>query len=638
MSSPQRRKRVLIVDGGGFRGLGALHIINHLTKAKSQDQKPCELFDMMCGSSVGGLISILLGRLKLDCATAITIYKELTQSFCGKDEEKFYNKLLDKDFLETNEFDVVLANIIRKHGGQPDLPMISEGQSTKTFVTVVAGEPDYSNRTHLIRSYPTPASNIGSLSPPAKHIWLVREAVRATLSSPMYMPPAKIEPMYGFSDAGFAGFNNPVERARKECKMLWPTENLDTFVFVSVGTGLGSSSRTAMMGRSIVTERHAAPLVKPMMDKISIDLHTREKEEKALAISRHLLTIALETQDAHEVHDKLSQLQSGEKASYYRLNPTLGLAEIDLCDCFHDSRVERAVNEWADGEGKALITQIAEKPATSIAPRDMEPPKPEKGTVNAGYNPQLDKKRPSTMSEYLQFYHVLFIVDNSKSMHRMNKWNETREALVGIAKYALDHKSGEIDLTFLHSNEKTASIMGGESMLALFNAAKLERGTPTGKVLQKVLDEHLAKLDQAIDKPEYTQIRPLDIIVLTDGRPDRAPAIKDVLAAAVKRMKENKHHPNSVGVQFVQIGDDKNAKKALQKLIYSENGHMVDTVLYTEKLTSERLERILLGGLHPNIRLQHLMPQRAMSRQSWDTVSIKDGDGSDSDSGFSYVQ
>lgn len=126
---------MLIMDGGGFRGLGALHTINHLTKARSQSQKPCEMFDMMCGSSVGGLIAVLLGRLKLDCATAITTYKELTESFCGKDEEKFYNKLLDKDFLETNEFDVALANIIRKHGGHPDLPMILEGQSTRVYLS-----------------------------------------------------------------------------------------------------------------------------------------------------------------------------------------------------------------------------------------------------------------------------------------------------------------------------------------------------------------------------------------------------------------------------------------------------------------------------------------------------------------------
>ena len=45
-----------------------------------------------------------------------------------------------------------------------------------------------------------------------------------------------------------------------------------------------------------------------------------------------------------------------------------------------------------------------------------------------------------------------------------------------------------------------------------------------------------------------------------------------MLAAAVKRTKEARHHPNTVGVQFVQIGDDQEAKKALQKIVYGENG------------------------------------------------------------------
>ena len=53
--------------------------------------------------------------------------------------------------------------------------------------------------------------------------------------------------------------------------------------------------------------------------------------------------------------------------------------------------------------------------------------------------------------------------------------------------------------------------------------------------------------------------------------PDREPAIEDVLAAAVKKMRGARHHPNTVGVQFVQIGDDQDAKKALQMIAHSEN-------------------------------------------------------------------
>lgn len=47
--------------------------------------------------------------------------------------------------------------------------------------------------------------------------------------------------------------------------------------------------------------------------------------------------------------------------------------------------------------------------------------------------------------------------------------------------------------------------------------------TPTGATLKKILDEHITKLDQAVNTPAYHTIRPLDIIVLTDGVPSRFP-------------------------------------------------------------------------------------------------------------------
>ena len=50
-------------------------------------------------------------------------------------------------------------------------------------------------------------------------------------------------------------------------------------------------------------------------------------------------------------------------------------------------------------------------------------------------------------------------------------------------------------------------------------------GTPTGKVLKQMLDEHFTKLDEVIGRPEYARIRPLDIIVLTDGYPGKSSTI-----------------------------------------------------------------------------------------------------------------
>lgn len=67
-----------------------------------------------------------------------------------------------------------------------------------------------------------------------------------------------------------------------------------------------------------------------------------------------------------------------------------------------------------------------------------------------------------------------------------------------------------------------------------------------------------------MDTPAYGQIKPLDIIVITDGVPTDDPAI--VLQIAARKLDEGLHHPNAVGIQFVQIGNDDGADIALQDL------------------------------------------------------------------------
>lgn len=54
-----------------------------------------------------------------------------------------------------------------------------------------------------------------------------------------------------------------------------------------------------------------------------------------------------------------------------------------------------------------------------------------------------------------------------------------------------------------------------------------------------------------------------------------SPAADDpatVIANAVGRLKNSKYHPNTMGVQFVQIGDDAGAKPVLVELVKGDNG------------------------------------------------------------------
>jgi hypothetical protein len=45
-----------------------------------------------------------------------------------------------------------------------------------------------------------------------------------------------------------------------------------------------------------------------------------------------------------------------------------------------------------------------------------------------------------------------------------------------------------------------------------------------------------------------------------------------VIASAVRRLKNKRYHPNTVGVEFVQIADDPGAEPVLVELVKGDNG------------------------------------------------------------------
>ena len=69
--------RILSLDGGGVRGLLALYILKELMAQIAREHRtenseapelfpcPCEYFDLICGTSTGGLIALMLGRLRM---------------------------------------------------------------------------------------------------------------------------------------------------------------------------------------------------------------------------------------------------------------------------------------------------------------------------------------------------------------------------------------------------------------------------------------------------------------------------------------------------------------------------------------------------------------------------------------------
>jgi patatin-like phospholipase/acyl hydrolase len=73
----QNPLRILSLDGGGIRGISSLYILKELMAQIERDRlatiqpppaaflRPCDVFDLICGTSTGGLIALMLGRLQM---------------------------------------------------------------------------------------------------------------------------------------------------------------------------------------------------------------------------------------------------------------------------------------------------------------------------------------------------------------------------------------------------------------------------------------------------------------------------------------------------------------------------------------------------------------------------------------------
>ena len=83
---PASDLRLLALDGGGVRGLSSLMILRRLMAAVDPDAppKPCDYFDTIGGTSTGGLIAIMLGRLQMTIDECIDAYTSLSDKVFEK--------------------------------------------------------------------------------------------------------------------------------------------------------------------------------------------------------------------------------------------------------------------------------------------------------------------------------------------------------------------------------------------------------------------------------------------------------------------------------------------------------------------------------------------------------------------------
>jgi predicted acylesterase/phospholipase RssA len=210
-------RKILSLDGGGVRGLSTLIILDYIMETlgnmRGARLEPWQEFDMIAGTSTGGLIAIMLGRLRMSVADCIKAYKDPSRNIFTPTHKtanvagKTVDFLKAKGKFHSKPLEDCVKQMLRaqKLPEQELFVMDQDSDSPKVFVCAVEG---INSDAVVIRSYKS--KEFDDLYGVCK-IW---EAARATSAASTFFEPIKIgDRMYV---DGALKHNNPIEKVDEE--------------------------------------------------------------------------------------------------------------------------------------------------------------------------------------------------------------------------------------------------------------------------------------------------------------------------------------------------------------------------------------------------------------------------------------
>ena len=187
-------RKILSLDGGGVRGLSIIiilkHLMRNLNRKRQVEAQPWQEFDMIGGTSTGGIIAIMLGRLHMTLDECEIAYKELSSKiFTARNRHNLDPRRM-YDFLEANgKFSAQpLEESVREvletcHLAENELLQNRDPEACKVFVCATRA---LNSTPAVLRSYETAKHD------PYYDDCQIREAVRATSAASTFFPEISI--------------------------------------------------------------------------------------------------------------------------------------------------------------------------------------------------------------------------------------------------------------------------------------------------------------------------------------------------------------------------------------------------------------------------------------------------------------
>ncbi|KOS47673.1 hypothetical protein ACN38_g1342 [Penicillium nordicum] len=283
--------------------------------------RPCEHFDLIGGTSTGGIIAIMLGRLGMTVDECLQAYLKVAEhAFTPKAHAiiparprgAFSAHALEEAIKQVvTEFCTEKECVNRRRNGlsttpcqHSDLPF-RQPTCTKTVVLAITKASLDAGPT-LFRTYDNSAALNGFT------IW---EAARATSAATTFFKPIKIgRDNIEYIDAGF-GHNNPCDKLIAEAKEVFPGRS--DMQILSIGTGLGN---VVSMKSNFISIIGAMKKMATSSNKVAARLEDRY----------------------------------GGNGQYFRFNVEHGLEDVTLSDWKKESTISTNTNNYLSQKSREI--------------------------------------------------------------------------------------------------------------------------------------------------------------------------------------------------------------------------------------------------------------------------------------------
>ncbi|PSR97545.1 hypothetical protein BD289DRAFT_91836 [Coniella lustricola] len=322
---------LLSCDGGGIRGVSELVILDAVMK-RIQELKeledvprPCDYFHLIGGTSTGGLLAIMLGRLEMSTEEALAAYDDFARDIFSH-KRHFWTRFVEQYKAESLEQTV--RQLVRDKG--VGVLMRNQKSTVDTGHAFVCTMPEQKHKEMVrFRTYEISSDKYPHL--------LIYQAARATTAATTFFRPMPIHDDEGtkenFIDAAL-GTNNPATICLEEARELFGSER-ELNCVVSLGTGTRQKELDKYGRRGPLSQ------IKYLVSSV-------------------MLMKELST-DSEKVHKALEKQFDDYGKSYFRFNVDGGAQDISLADWKKMDELKERTKKYLEiAEVKKSINELVD--------------------------------------------------------------------------------------------------------------------------------------------------------------------------------------------------------------------------------------------------------------------------------------